>query len=335
MVAKPLQIGMISFAHLHAEGYAHAIQANPNTVLVGIADDVQTRANQKAERFGVTSYSTPEDLLSDKEVSAVVICSENAKHRHFVELAARAGKHVLCEKPLATTEDDALAMISCCKQAGVQLMTAFPCRYSPIAQRLKGYLDSGRAGAILAFRGTNRGSNPGGWFCDKSLSGGGATIDHTVHVTDLMRWLLNDDVVEVYAEISNGIEHQEFDDVSFISMKFKSGVFGTLDASWSRPSGFPTWGDVTLEVVTENGTISMDMFSQNLIRYSAKSEPAIWLNWGGNMDYYMVDAFATALLTGTTVPITGHDGLQAARVALAAYASAQTYQTINLHTPAH
>ncbi len=330
MAVEPLKIGMISFAHLHAEGYAHSIKSNPRTLLAGIADDVQSRAEQKAARFEVTAYTSPEELVRDATIDAVVVCSENAKHRHFVELAANAGKHVLCEKPLATTEEDARAMISCCQQAGVQLMTAFPCRYSPIAQRLKTYIDSGKAGAILAFRGTNRGSNPGGWFCDKSLSGGGATIDHTVHVTDIMRWLLNDDVIEVYAEISNGIQHEDFDDVSFISMKFKSGVFGTLDASWSRPAGFPTWGDVTLEVVTENGTISMDMFSQNLIRYSSKSEPAAWLNWGGNMDYYMVQAFAEALLAGGDVPVTGNDGLQAARVALAAYHSSQNSQPVRL-----
>src|SRR5947209_6613557 len=82
-------------------------------------------------------------------------------------------------------------------------MTAFPCRYSPVMQKLKAMIDSGSAGKVLAFRGTNRGRNPGGWFIDRQLSGGGAMIDHTVHVTDLMRWLLRDEVKEVYAEISN------------------------------------------------------------------------------------------------------------------------------------
>ncbi len=330
MAAKPLKIGMLSFAHLHAESYAHSIQSNPLTELAGVADEVQARAQEKAARFATTCYEHPAALLADPTIGAVVVCSENVKHRDFVEMAANAGKHILCEKPLATTEDDALSMIACCKNAGVQLMTAFPCRYSPVAQRLKAYLDSGKAGAILAFRGTNRGSNPGGWFCDPALSGGGATIDHTVHVTDIMRWLLNEDVVEVYAEITNGIQHRDFDDVSFISMKFRGGVFATLDASWSRPAGFPTWGDVTLDVVTELGTISMDMFSQNLIRYSSEHKPAAWLNWGGNMDYFMVEAFAKAILGNADVPVTGEDGLQAARVALSAYKSSKSHQPVAL-----
>ncbi len=110
-----------------------------------------------------------------------------------------------------------------------------------------------------------------------------------------MRWILKDEVKEVYAEISNGIGHKEFDDVGFLSLTFQSGVFGTLDASWSRPKSFPTWGDVTLEVVTERGTLSLDMFAQNLVLYSDKTQSVNWCNWGGNMDDGLVGAFAHAI----------------------------------------
>jgi predicted dehydrogenase len=197
-----------------------------------------------------------------------------------------------------------------------------------VAQRLKAALEDGKAGEIIAFRGTNRGRNPGGWFIEKELSGGGATIDHTVHVTDLMRWLLQDDVTEVYAEIDNTINHQHYDDVGFLTMSFRKGVWGTLDASWSRPKSFPTWGDVTLEVVTDRGTLSMDMVSQNLVLYSDKRQSVSWDFWGSSFDDGLVAAFAHALATETAVPITGEDGLQAARVALAAYQSAETGQPV-------
>ncbi len=195
-------------------------------------------------------------------------------------------------------------------------------------QRMKSVLDSGDCGKILAIRGTNRGRNPGGWFIDKALSGGGATMDHTVHVTDLTRWMLNDEVKEVYAEISNGINHREFDDVGFLSLTFQNGAFGTLDASWSRPKTFPTWGDVTLEVVAERGTLSMDMFAQNLVLYSDKTNSVSWQNWGGNMDNGLVGAFAKAVAEGSPVPITGEDGLRAAEVALAAYRSAALHEPV-------
>lgn len=330
MAERPVKIGMMSFAHLHAGSYASCIVSRPDTEMVGIADHDPGRAQQMAQHFGTQAFESYEALLAAPGLEAVVICSENARHRALAEMAAQAGKHVLCEKPLATSVADGEAMIAACKRAGVQLMTAFPCRYSPVMQRMKAAIDSGEAGAILAFRGTNRGRNPGGWFGVKSESGGGAMIDHTVHVTDLMRWLLHDEVREVYAEVSNGIDHKEYDDVAFLSLTFRRGVFGTLDASWSRPRIFPTWGDVTLDLVTEKGALSMDMFSQNLVLYSDKTNSISWHNWGGNMDDGLVGAFARAIREGSPVPITGEDGLRAAEVSLAAYRSAEQHAPITL-----
>ena len=327
---KPVRIGVMSFAHLHADSYARSVAQRGDTELVGIADHDATRAASKATQFGTAHFPTYEALLASPGLDAVIVASENARHRELTEMAAQAGKHVLCEKPLATTVEDAEAMITACKQGGVQLMTAFPCRYSPVFARLKAAIDSGRAGKIVAFRGTNRGRNPGGWFNDPKLAGGGAVIDHTVHVTDLARWLLGDEVREVYAEISNGISHAGFDDVGFLSMTFENGVFGTLDASWSRPKAFPTWGDVTLDVVTERGTLTMDMFAQNLVHYSNTSDKVAWYGWGDNMDDGLVGAFAAAIRDGAPVPITGEDGLAALRVALAAYASAEQGQPVTL-----
>lgn len=323
MPERKVKIGMMSFAHLHAMSYATSIVQRDDTELVGIADHDMERAVAMAHTFGTKAYESYEALLSETDLEAVVISSENTRHRALTELAASAGKHILCEKPLATSAEDGIAMIQACRAAGVQLMTAFPCRYSPVMQRLKAAVDSGKAGKVLAFRGTNRGRNPGGWFINKPDSGGGAMIDHTVHVTDLMRWILDDEVKEVYAEISNGISHADFDDVAFLSMSFDQGVFGTLDASWSRPKTFPTWGDVTLDLVCENGTLSMDMFSQNLVLYSDQSQNVSWLNWGGNMDNGLVGAFARAVREESDVPITGMDGLRAAEVALAAYQSVE------------
>lgn len=325
-MSRPVRIGMMSFAHMHAASYAHSIVSRPDTVLVGIADHDSARAQKMAQTFGTQSFADYDALL-DADIDAVVICSENVRHRALTEMAASAGKHILCEKPLATSVADGEAMISACKAAGVQLMTAFPCRFSPVFQRLKAVVDSGDAGEILAIRGTNRGRNPGGWFVNKSESGGGATMDHTVHVTDLCRWLLGDEVREVYAEISHEIGHQEFDDVGFLTLTFEKGTFATLDASWSRPKSFPTWGDVTMEVVTTKGTLSMDMFAQNLTLYSDTANSVSWRHWGDSIDDGLVGAFAQAVADGTPVPITGEDGLRAAEVALAAYRSAE------LHAP--
>ena len=321
---------MMSFAHMHAYSYASSVASRDDTELVGIADIDMGRAKKMAETFETKAFESYEALLSERDLDGVIIASENVRHRELTELAAKAGKHILCEKPLATKIEDAEAMIEACNSAGVQLMTAFPCRYSPVVQRMKAAVDSGSAGKVLAFKGSNRGRNPGGWFIQKELSGGGAMIDHTVHVTDLMRWILQDEVKEVYAEISNGIEHQDFEDVAFLSMSFVKGAFGTLDASWSRPKSFPTWGDVTIDLITEKGTLTMDMFSQNLTLYSDKTNSISWSNWGGNIDDGLVGAFAKAIRDDEAVPITGEDGLRAAEAALAAYESVKTGRPVTL-----
>ncbi len=330
MAQRVVKIGMMSFAHMHAGSYAHSIVSRPDLELVGIADHDKLRAEATAKQFETKAFESYEALLSAPGLDAVVICPENRRHRELTEMAAKAGKHILCEKPLATTVSDAEVMIAACKSAGVQLMTAFPCRYAPVMQRLKAAIDTGSVGNILAMRGTNRGRNPGGWFIDQAESGGGATIDHTVHVTDLMRWMLKDEVKEVYCEMSNGISHADFDDVGFLSLTFQKGVFGTLDASWSRPKSYPTWGDVTMEVVTDTGTITMDMFSQNLVLFSDKTNSVSWHNWGSSSDDAMVGAFAKAVAEGSPVPITGEDGLRAAEVAIAAYHSAEAKAPITL-----
>lgn len=316
-----LRIGILSVAHMHAYSYASSINALATAELCGIADDNPERGQSAAEQFATKFVPSYAELLAS-EIDAVVIGSENIRHRELVEMAAAAGKHVLCEKPLATTYADGLAMIDACRAAGVQLMTAFPCRFSPAAVRLKSAVDSGAIGNVLAIRGTNRGRCPFDWFTQLDLSGGGAVIDHTVHVTDLMRWILGTEVTQVYAEISHRMFGQSFEDTGFLSLRFANGVFATLDSSWSRCKSYPTWGDVTLAVTGEKGTLTLDMFSQNLVHYSDRTGGVSWIPWGSNIDELMLDAFVKAIVGEAPVPITGEDGLAAAAVALAAYRSA-------------
>jgi predicted dehydrogenase len=316
---------MMSVAHMHAHAYASAVKHIPDAELVGIADHDPQRAIDAADQHSTRAFSSYESLLQSG-LHAVIVASENAKHRELTEMAAAAGLHVMCEKPLATSVEEGKAMIDACRRAGVQLMTAFPCRFSPVLTRVKAAVESGQIGKVIAIRGTNRGRCPWGWFVDKELAGGGAVIDHTVHVTDVMRWLLGSEVKEVYAEISSGIYHKDFDDAGLLTLQFENGTFGTLDSSWSRPDAFPMWGDVTLSIVGDKGVLNADLFAQNLVLYSNKEKGAKWVGWGDDIDLLMVRAFVAAVKDGTPVPITGEDGLSAAAAAFAAYESARSGQ---------
>jgi predicted dehydrogenase len=213
-------------------------------------------------------------------------------------------------------------MIEACKKGGVELMTAFPVRFNPSIARAREVLKEGRLGRILAIKGTNRGKNPGGWFVDPSLSGGGAVMDHTVHVVDVMRWYMGSEVREVYAEMDRLPSANGIDEAGILTMEFDNGVFATLDCSWSRNRTFPFWGDVTLEIVGTEGTLSVDAFAQRLHVYT-DDQGVSWDYWGDDMDVGMIREFVTSIREGRSPSVSGEDGLKAVEVALAAYRSAE------------
>ncbi|MEN6357389.1 MAG: Gfo/Idh/MocA family oxidoreductase [Armatimonadota bacterium] len=324
-----VKIGIMSFAHMHAYAYAQALAALDIVDFVGIADDEHARAKSAAKQFGVKAFKNYQEMLAS-DIDAVVVCSENMNHRKHVVLAAQSEKHVLCEKPLAGTLQDAEAIVEVAKRSSIKLMTAFPCRFHPAYTRLKSAVSSGDLGKLLAIKATNQGKCPGGWFTDLALSGGGAVIDHTVHVLDLVRDMTGAEPARVYAEIDNRMLGKDFDDTGVLSIDFTNGMFVTIDASWSRPKSFPTWGNVNMDVTGTGGMASMQMFGQKIDRYSDDAGSHTYEYWGDNIDLAMVESFAKSILENTDVKVTGEDGVKALQVALAAYESAKTGKAVDL-----
>jgi len=312
----------MSFAHLHAAGYARLLHATPG-VEVLIADDDATRGRYWADELGVPLFDSYTALL-DHAPDGVVICAENVRHRPLTEVAAAAGAAVLCEKPLATTEDDARAMIDACAAAGVTLMTAFPMRFSPPVAALAAAVGAGQVGRIHAMTGTNPGRMPTGWFTDPRLSGGGAVTDHTVHLADLMCWLTGSEPATVYAQ-TNDLIHPDagVETGGLIAVTFTDGTVATIDCSWSRLDTYPTWGTVTLEVVGDGGVLTVDAFRQHITTYTDTTR---WRPFGTDPDAGLVAEFLAAIRDRRPTRPDGVDGYRATAVALAAYRSAATGQ---------
>ncbi|AHV96760.1 oxidoreductase [Paenibacillus sabinae T27] len=320
-----IKIGIASFAHMHAMGYMDALLQIDGAELAGIWDEDAEKGQEIAGRYQTAYYPELNQLIGSG-IDAVIVCSENVRHIDCVMAAAGAGKHVLCEKPLATRVEDALAMIAACRENGVLLQTAFPVRFQTSIRRGKELLDSGVYGKILAMKGTNRGRIPGGWFLDKELSGGGAVMDHTVHVVDVMRWYMGAEVTNVYAEAASRFSEGKIDDCGILTMEFDNGVFASLDCSWSRNRNFPTWGDVTLDVICEYGVLSINAFNQKMSVYR-NDNGVSWDYWGDNMDLELIRDFVRSVSEGAKTPsVTGEDGLRALEVALAAYRSAEDHR---------
>lgn len=334
-MTESLRIGIISVAHLHADSYVENLRRSPGVELIGIADDDAERAFRFAASHHVRAYGSVNELLAD-EPDGVIVCSENANHAPLVLAAAEAGVHVLCEKPLATTLDDAQAMIEACDRAGVRLMTAFPMRFSPPVQQVKALLDAGSLGQIYGINGTNQGECPShhrAWFTDPGLAGGGAIMDHTVHLADLYRWLLQSEVVEVYAQHNHILYAEEAPNVEtggLLLLTFADGTFASIDCSWNKPPYYPTWGGLAMDWVAEKGFVRVDSFRQVLPVYSHNSGRARWAFWGSDMDQAMVDEFAACIREGRPPLITGEDGLKALEIALAAYRSASSGEPVRL-----
>lgn len=332
------KIGILSFAHLHAEGYIQNLRDIPGVELIGLADDDRQRGEQFARHFNARLFDSTEALLAERP-DGVIVCSENNKHRPLVALAASAGVHVLSEKPLATTLADAQAMLDACDRAGVKLMTAFPMRFSTPLVEVKARLDAGDLGQVYCFNATNQGELPKrhrAWFVDKEAAGGGAVMDHTVHLADILRWYLNSEVVEVYAQTNQILyaDEVEVETGGLIMLTFANGVFATIDCSWSKPPYYPTWGGLTFEMVTERGALLVDAFKQNLTIYRHDLQRPVWGFWGSDPNQAMLADFVAAIRDDRPPFVTGLDGYRAVEIALAAYQSAATGQPVRLaHTP--
>ncbi|MHB0877202.1 MAG: Gfo/Idh/MocA family protein [Anaerolineae bacterium] len=324
------RVGILSFAHVHAPAYASCLKRLPGVEFAGIADEDPARGEAAAQQFGVDFYRSYEQLLAAR-LDGVIITAENVKHLPLTRLAAQAGVNVLCEKPIATTSADGREMIDLCHRAGVKLMIAFPCRYSPVTRAVKQAVDAGQLGQIYGLKATNRGQMPGGWFTDTELAGGGAVIDHTVHVMDLVRWFWGSPVRRVYAEIGESLLWDVgCDDSGLITFELQNGIFGTLDASWSRPAAFPTWGDVTMDIVAERGFLQMNMVSQTVEVYSDRDKAVSWTGWGSDINLSLIKDWIDVIGSDRESPITGEDGLAALEVALAAYQAGKSGRPVTL-----
>jgi predicted dehydrogenase len=328
-----MKIGMLGIDHGHANSFAAALRQLDGVELAGVWHNEPEQGEAFARRFSTRCFADAEELLAE-QLDGVIICSDTSQHRPLTEMAARRTRNILCDKPIATTIEDAHAMIEICATRGTRLQIAGQARFSPAIISLKQLLDVRTFGRVYSLKTSKRGKSPGGWFADRQRSGGGAVIDHTVDVVDLLRWFWKTEVIEVYAEVGVGLLRPDLgiDDEGMLSFVLATGAYGTLEASWSRPDAYPGWGDITIEILGERGTVRVDAYGQRLELHSNLERQARWVPWGSNIALGQMRDFTTMIATGREPSSTGHDGLKALEVALAAYRSAETGQPIRLGT---
>lgn len=333
MNALPLRLGFLSCAHAyHAASYTRVLTQMPGVEVAAVYGSDAPRGQSFAHRFGAPHfYSLVEELLAREDLHAVVVCSPTNQHAPLTVAAARAGKHMLCERPIATTAGDARAMVAACREIRVQLHLTFVCRFYPMVQKARAMLAAGEIGAVRGIVGGNRGTRPANspeWITDPVQAGGGALIDHSVYVTDAMRFVLGAEVESIFAETGRRIQpHLPVEDCAQLLVKFQNGATASVKPSWSFSSRNPYHYGFYLRMVGTDGVLSVDDRRQALqVVIETAADRNVYLEpFGVDVDAAMVQYFIQCVRQGTlTAPAaSGEDGLRALEIALVAYQSAR------------
>lgn len=332
-------VAILGCAHSsHVWSYARALAASPAAQLVGVYDENRGLADPVVNDFGVPYFADAAALVGLPQVDAVVVCSATVEHRRLVELAAAHGCAVLCEKPIATTHEDATAMVVACEAAGVPLQMAFVTRFHPLVAEVRAAIGAGHLGDLLAIVGGNRGRPPlppayPPWITDAAQSGGGALMDHSVHLTDVMRHLSGSEVVRVSAEVDARLWDCGVDDVALMSLVFESGMVASVDPSWSVPADNPWDYDFYLRVLGTEGALDIDDLGASLQLVSGRTTRGLrFVPFGVDVDERMIDGFLESVRSGELLApsANGYDGVRSLEVALAGYRSAATACAVTL-----
>lgn len=315
---------------------------NPNVELIAFCDVVNQRAQHYADLYGAKAYTNYEEMLSTEKPDAVSVCLPNILHAPASIAAANAGAHVLVEKPMATNEADALAMIEAAKANNVYLMVGHNQRLMPPHVKAKEILESGKMGKVLTFRTSFGHPGPEGWSIDgrnswffrKEEAIMGAMGDLGVHKSDLIRWLLEDEVVEVAAFV--GTLHKEgtdCDDNSTCLLRMKSGTIGTLVASWTYYKG----QDNSTVLWCENGCLQIGTDPEDqvivLMRDGSveKHRVGAMATNEKQVTSGVIDEFVESLVTSTPPRISGEEGLKSLNVIIAAFESQDTKKIVAIN----
>ena len=266
----PVQVGIIG-SQFQAECHASSIAMVASEMEVcAVASPSANHAKTFAQRYGVAAHYTDyREMLKDPAIEAVTITAPNTLHCEMTLAAAEAGKHVICEKPLCVTIEEADAMIAACREHGVLLMYAEELLFTPKYLKAKEMADSGAFGKVHLIKQSEKHSGPhSDWFWDVERSGGGALLDLGCHGIAFAHWFLNKPALKsVYTHLGTYVhaEKTRADDEAVTILEFEGGAFSIIENSWAKRGGM----DDRIEVYGEGGlTIANLLMGNALTTYS-------------------------------------------------------------------
>jgi myo-inositol 2-dehydrogenase/D-chiro-inositol 1-dehydrogenase len=326
-------IGLGRIGKIHAENIAYSI---PQARLKAVADLKMTPATEAwVKNLGVASVLTdPAALLADKGIEAVLICTSTDTHADFVVQAARAGKHIFCEKPVDLTVAKVRAALGAVQSAGVKMQVGFNRRFDHNFRRIRELVDSGEVGEPHLIRISSR--DPAPPPPEYVAVSGGIFLDMTIHDFDMARFQMGSEVVEVHADgavlIDTAIGKAGDVDTAVVTLRFASGALGVIDNSRKAIYGY----DQRVEVFGSKGSAAAENDTSNTVKLSNEfgvtGDRPLYFFLERYKDAFVEEmrAFFDAVAGGKPTPVTGEDGLQNLRVGLAAKLSLAERRRVQL-----
>ena len=253
----PLGIGILSFAHGHAVAYCEQIATFSDANVIAAWDDNTQRARPQCERFGLPLETSAQNLLARADIDAVIVTGETNRHADLIEMAASAGKAILCQKPMATTLEDCARIIRAVENADVPFQMAFQMRTDPLNLQIKRWIETGEVGRINLLRrrhcinflfNDQLPHSPQAWHIDP-VQNVGMFFDDAVHAADFLYWLQGTPV-SVMAEIDNVLTTIAPDDTGLAIYRWANGSMASL-----CNSSVTLAGENTCEIYGDQGVI--------------------------------------------------------------------------------
>lgn len=335
-------IGSGFVANLHAE----AFKSVHNAEVLAVASVMDDQARAFANTHHVPHvFSDFKQMLELDEIELVTIGVPNFLHAEACVAAARAGKHVVCEKPLAVTLEDADRMIEECRTNGVKLMYAEELCFAPKYVRAKTLADEGAIGKLYMVKQSEKHSGPhASWFWDVDVSGGGAVLDMGCHAFQFFRWVMgNVPVKNVFASMGTYAhgDKTKGEDNAVVLVTFEDGTLCVCETSWAKPGGM----DDRAELYGTGGVVYADLLmGSSLLTYSESgygyaveksSSTTGWTftmfeeTWNYGFPQEM-QHFTDCVMYDQQPQVTGEDGRAVLEMVYAAYASAGLGRTVSL-----
>src|SRR5246127_4179814 len=321
---RKLGVGVLGVGEMgkrHAENIRRLV---PEARLVAVADVAAERARQVATELEIeNSYGSLEALLECKDLDAVLIATPDKFHAQAIGIAARSGKDILCEKPLALNIADARAALEAVSKAHVRLQIGFMRRYDPAYVAAMKRIEGGEIGTPVIFKSVGRDKDEPPLAAYQSNLNGMVFYNNTIHDFDLARWLMGDEVSEVhtYTTVAIRPEVAQYGDIvaSVVNLKYRRGAIGNIESYVQAVYGY----DIRTEIVGSNGSILVGTMQQTPVTFLAKEGGSHLL-----ADHFLtrfeaayvaeVRDFVHNILNDRPLRVTGEDGLRALEIAVAA-----------------